>query len=96
MSDTTTENATETTERGARKERTGVVVSNAADKTIVVSVDRRTTDAVYGKTITRSKKLHAHDERNDAGVGDLVRIVETRPISKTKRWRLAAIIERAR
>ncbi len=94
MSDATA--TPETTERPARKERTGLVVSAAGDKTIVVSVERRTTHGLYGKTMTRSKKYHAHDERNDAGVGDTVRIVETRPMSKLKRWRLTEIIERAR
>jgi small subunit ribosomal protein S17 len=83
-------------ERPIRKERVGVVVSDAGDKTIVVQVERRTTHELYGKTLVRSKRYHAHDERNDAGVGDLVRITETRPISKTKRWRLTEIVERAR
>lgn len=92
MTDTTTTS----TSRNARKERVGVVVSDAADRTIVVRVDRRTTAPMYSKTLTRSKNYHAHDERNDAGVGDLVRIVETRPLSKTKRWRLAEVIERAK
>ena len=93
MSDT---NPVETApERGARKERVGLVVSAAADKTIVVTVDRRRTHDLYGKTLKRSKNFHVHDENNDAGEGDRVRIVETRPISKTKRWRLGEIIERA-
>ncbi|MBW3578388.1 MAG: 30S ribosomal protein S17 [Actinobacteria bacterium] len=82
--------------RARRKERTGLVVSDAADKTIVVSVDRRTTHPLYGKTMQRSSKHHAHDERNEAAIGDRVRIVETRPLSKTKRWRLAEIVERAK
>jgi len=86
----------DTTERNTRKERTGVVVSDAQDKTIVVRVERRTTHPLYGKTVTRSKKYHVHDEANDAGVGDTVRIAETRPISKLKRWRLAGIVERAK
>ncbi len=86
----------DTTERNTRKERTGVVVSDAQDKTIVVRVERRTTHPLYGKTVTRSKKYHVHDEANEAGVGDRVRIAETRPISKLKRWRLAGIIERAK
>jgi small subunit ribosomal protein S17 len=88
--------STEELTRGARKERRGVVVSDVADKTIVVKVDRRTTHRLYGKTVTRSKRYHVHDERNDANVGDKVRIVETRPISKTKRWRLEEIVERAK
>ncbi|MDP9022723.1 MAG: 30S ribosomal protein S17 [Actinomycetota bacterium] len=92
MSDTTTA----VSGRARRKERTGLVVSDAADKTIVVSVDRRTTHPLYGKTMQRSTTYHAHDERNDAAIGDRVRIVETRPLSKTKRWRLAEIVERAK
>ena len=86
----------DTTERNTRKERTGVVTSDAQDKTIIVRVERRTTHPLYGKTVTRSKKYHVHDETNDAGVGDKVRIAETRPISKLKRWRLAGIVERAK
>jgi small subunit ribosomal protein S17 len=89
-------NVSESTERGTRKERQGVVVSDVQDKTIVVRVERRTTHPLYGKTITVSKKYHAHDETNDANVGDLVRIIETRPLSKLKRWRLAEIVERAK
>jgi small subunit ribosomal protein S17 len=86
----------DTTERNSRKERQGTVVSDAQDKTIVVRVERRTTHPLYGKTMTQSKKYHVHDESNEAGVGDTVRIVETRPISKLKRWRLAEVIERAK
>jgi small subunit ribosomal protein S17 len=86
----------ETTERSQRKERQGVVVSDVQDKTIVVRVERRTTHPLYGKTMTQSKRYHVHDESNDAGVGDTVRIVETRPMSKLKRWRLAEVVERAR
>jgi small subunit ribosomal protein S17 len=89
MTDTTT--AT----RAARKERQGTVVSTKQDKTIVVRVERRTVDPKYGKTITRSKRYQVHDEAEEAGVGDTVRIVETRPLSKTKRWRLADVVERA-
>ena len=85
----------ETATRAARKERQGVVVSDKQDKTIVVRVERRTTHPLYGKTISVSKKYHAHDETNDAHIGDTVRIVETRPLSKLKRWRLAEVIERA-
>ena len=87
MSDTTT--------RNTRKERVGVVVSDAQDKTIVVQIDRRTTHPLYGKTMNRSRKLYVHDESNEAGVGDTVRVIETRPLSKTKRWRLAEIVQRA-
>lgn len=86
----------ETTVRSARKQRRGVVVSDTQDKTIVVRVERRTTDPLYGKTVKRNKRYHVHDENNEAGVGDTVRIAETRPLSKLKRWRLAEIIERAK
>ncbi|MEY3072521.1 MAG: hypothetical protein RLZZ353_717 [Actinomycetota bacterium] len=82
-------------ERGVRKERQGVVVSDVQDKTIIVRVDRTTTHRLYGKTIRVSKRYHAHDEANDARVGDTVRIVETRPLSKLKRWRLVEVVERA-
>ena len=83
-------------ERGNRQERRGVVVSAAMDKTIVVRVETRKAHARYQKIIRRSTKFHAHDERNEANVGDLVRIAETRPISRTKRWRLVEIIEVAK
>lgn len=83
------------TERASRKERVGVVVSAAQDKTIVVSVERRIVHALYGKTMKRTRKHHAHDETNDARVGDVVRIGETRPISKLKRWRLVQVVRRA-
>jgi small subunit ribosomal protein S17 len=83
-------------ERNTRKERQGVVVSDTQDKTIIVRVERRTTHPLYAKTLTRSKRYHVHDEANEAGVGDLVRIVETRPISKLKRWRLTSVVERAK
>jgi small subunit ribosomal protein S17 len=82
--------------RGKAKERRGTVVSNAMDKTIVVRVETVRADRAYKKVVRRSKKLHAHDEGNQASVGDVVRIVETRPLSKTKTWRLAEIIEAAR
>lgn len=77
------------------KERTGTVVSAACDKTIVVRVDRTTTHPLYQKSIKRSKKYHAHDEENQARPGDVVRIQETRPLSKLKRWRLVEILRRA-
>ena len=83
-------------ERGRRQERRGVVVSDKADKTIVVKVDVIKSHPKYKKVIRRAVKFHAHDEANTAGVGDTVRIVETRPLSKTKRWRLAEIVEKAR
>jgi small subunit ribosomal protein S17 len=83
-------------ERGRRQERRGVVVSDAMDKTIVVKVDTIRAHPRYKKVIRRSTKFHAHDEANTAKVGDLVRIVETRPLSKTKNWRLAEIVEAAK
>ncbi len=86
----------ETTERNARKTRVGMVVSDKMAKTVVVSIERRVQHPVYGKMIRRTKKLKAHDEQNEAKTGDTVRIMETRPLSKDKRWRLVEIIERAR
>ena len=79
-----------------RKERRGVVVSDAMDKTIVVRIDVAQKHERYGKVVRRSSKLHAHDEQNAAGVGDLVRLVETRPLSATKRWRLLEVLEKAK
>jgi small subunit ribosomal protein S17 len=84
------------TERNSRKLRQGVVVSTAGDKTAVVKVEERKKHPLYGKMITSSKKFHAHDEDNTAGVGDTVTIMETRPLSKLKRWRLVDIIEKAK
>jgi small subunit ribosomal protein S17 len=78
-----------------RKVRTGTVVSDKMDKTIVVNVETRMPHPLYGKIVRRSKRYTAHDEENQCGVGDLVRIVETRPISRTKRWRLVEIVEKA-
>jgi small subunit ribosomal protein S17 len=83
-------------ERGRRQERRGVVVSSAMDKTIVVKVDMIKLHPRYKKVIRRSQKFHAHDEQNQANVGDVVRIVETRPLSKTKSWRLAEVVEVAK
>jgi len=79
-----------------RKERRGIVVSDGMDKTIVVRIDVSQKHDVYGKVVRRSSKLHVHDENNEAGVGDLVRVVETRPLSATKRWRLLEVLERAK
>lgn len=79
-----------------RKERIGVVVSNKMDKSISVAVQRQIKHPIYGKIIRKTTKLMAHDEENDANEGDTVRIVETRPLSKNKRWRLAEVIERAK
>ena len=87
---------TEATERGTRKTRTGRVVSDKMQKTVVVAIERRVPHPVYGKMVTRTKKVKAHDEENSAKTGDLVRIVETRPLSKDKRWRLVEIVDRAR
>lgn len=83
-------------DRTARKTRQGLVVSDKMDKTVVVAIERRVAHPVYGKMVTRTKRLKAHDEQNTAKVGDTVRIVETRPMSKDKRWRLLEIVERAR
>lgn len=83
-------------ERGRRKVRTGTVVSDARDKTVTVEVRDSKQHRRYSKTIPVRKRFHAHDENNDARVGDTVRIVETRPLSKTKRWRVSEIVERAR
>ena len=84
------------TERGRRKIRTGRVVSNSMKKTIVVAVERLLKHPLYGRVVKRTSKLYAHDERNEAGPGDLVRVMETRPLSKLKRWRLLEIVERAK
>jgi small subunit ribosomal protein S17 len=85
-----------TTDRARRKTRTGVVVSDGMDKTVLVRIDRQVRHGLYGKTVRRSNKLAAHDEANDAHVGDTVRVMETRPISKSKRWRVVEIVERAK
>ena len=83
-------------DRSARKSRVGLVVSDKMDKTIVVAIERRVQHPVYGKMVTRTRRLKAHDERNEAKQGDTVRIMETRPLSNDKRWRLFEIVERAR
>ncbi len=83
-------------ERASRKARVGVVVSDSRDKTVTVEVRDQRRHIRYGKVVPTRKKFHVHDELNDANVGDKVRIVETRPLSKSKRWRLAEILERAR
>jgi small subunit ribosomal protein S17 len=84
------------TERGRRKIRTGTVVSDRMDKTVVVKVERRLAHPLYGKQVTRTKKYHAHDENNEYNIGDVVRITETRPLSKLKRWRVSELVERAK
>lgn len=86
----------QTVNRNSRKTRIGTVVSDKMDKTVVVSIERRVQHPVYGKMVRRTKRLKAHDEKNDAKTGDTVRIMETRPLSKDKRWRLVEIVERAR
>jgi small subunit ribosomal protein S17 len=96
MADMTNEQAKAADERNARKSRTGLVVSDKMEKTVVVAIERRVPHPVYGKMVTRTRRLKAHDEENSAKVGDTVRIVETRPLSKDKRWRLVEIIDRAR
>jgi small subunit ribosomal protein S17 len=83
-------------ERTNRKVRTGVVVSEKMDKTVLVQIDRKVRHPLYQKTVRRSNKLAAHDESNDAHVGDTVRVMETRPLSKTKRWRVVEVVERAK
>ncbi|HWB62397.1 MAG TPA: 30S ribosomal protein S17 [Chitinophagales bacterium] len=83
-------------ERNLRKERTGIVTSDKMDKTITVSIERKVKHPIYGKFVKSTKKFKAHDEKNDAKLGDTVRISETRPLSKTKRWRLVEVVERAK
>ncbi len=93
-----TEQQTEQTagQRNSRKILEGLVVSDKMDKTVVVRIERRTTHPLYGKTVSMSSRIHAHDENNDAHTGDRVRVAETRPISKTKRWRVVEVVERAK
>ena len=91
-----TTEAAGTGDRGRRKVRTGVVVSDKMDKTVVVRIDRQVRHSLYGKTVRRSSKLAAHDEQNDAHIGDRVRVMETRPLSKSKRWRVVQVVERAK
>ena len=86
----------EETLRGYRKTRTGVVVSDKMDKTIVVAIKTKVRHPLYGKMVNRTRKFKAHDEENSRGIGDTVRIMETRPLSKDKRWRLVEIIEKAK
>ncbi len=95
MSETTNE-PTGKVERNARKTREGLVVSDKMDKTVVVAVEDRVKHALYGKVLRRTSKLKAHDEQNDCGIGDRVLIMETRPLSATKRWRVVEILERAK
>ncbi len=83
-------------QRGIRKSRIGVVVSDKMDKTIVVSIKTRVRHPLYGKILNQTSKLKAHDEKNECGIGDKVRVMETRPLSKTKHWRLVEVIEKAK
>ena len=83
-------------ERNLRKTRVGKVVSNKMDKTIVVAVENHVKHPLYGKIVKKTYKLKAHDEKNEGGIGDTVKVMETRPLSKDKRWRLVSIIEKAR
>ena len=85
-----------TQERNLRKTRVGLVVSNKMDKTIVVAIEDNVKHPIYGKIIKRTLKVHAHDENNECAIGDKVEVMETRPLSKTKRWRLVEIIEKAK
>ena len=89
-------NVTEKTERNARKVREGLVVSDKMDKTIVVAVEDRVKHALYGKVMRKTSRLKAHDETNQCGIGDRVLIMETRPLSATKRWRLVEVLEKAK
>ena len=82
--------------RKLRKERTGVVYSNKMDKSITVAVKWKEKHPIYGKFVNKTKKFHAHDEKNECNIGDTVKIMETRPLSKTKRWRLVEIVEKAK
>jgi small subunit ribosomal protein S17 len=90
------ENAPTTPERSARKVREGIVTSDKMDRTAVVTVTERVRHVKYNKTVQRAKKLHVHDEENDLHIGDRVRVMETRPLSKLKRWRIMEVLERAR
>src|SRR3954466_16421534 len=99
MSEQSNESVTEaaaTAERGARKVREGMVVSDKMDKTVVVAVEDRVKHRLYGKVLTQTTKLKVHDEENSAGIGDRVVVMETRPLSATKRWRLVQIVEKAK
>ena len=83
-------------ERNLRKIRTGIVISNKMSKTITVAVERKVKHPIYGKFLKKTTRFHAHDEKNECNVGDIVKIMESRPLSKTKRWRLVEIIEKAK
>jgi small subunit ribosomal protein S17 len=93
MAENTNTGTTETVDRNLRKTRIGVVTSNKMAKTITVAVERKVKHPIYGKFVKKTTKFHAHDEKNEASIGDVVRIMETRPLSKIKRWRLVEIVE---
>lgn len=88
--------ATQTVDRNLRKTRIGVVSSNKMDKTITVNVERKVKHPLYGKFLKKTTKFHAHDEKNECSIGDTVKIMETRPLSKTKRWRLVEVVEKVK
>ena len=88
--------ATNTIDRNLRKTRIGVVSSNKMDKSIVVTVERKVKHPLYGKFVKKSTKFHAHDEKNECSIGDTVKIMESRPLSKTKRWRLVEVVEKVK
>ena len=90
------ENTNTAETRNLRKTRIGVVTSNKMTKTITVAVERKVKHPIYGKFVKKTTKFHAHDEKNEASIGDVVRIMETRPLSKTKRWRLVEIVEKVK
>jgi len=96
VNETSVDESAETSTRGYRKTRTGFVVSDKMDKTVVVAVEDRVKHPLYGKVLRRTSKVKAHDEQNQCGVGDSVRIMETRPLSATKRWRVVEVVEKAK
>jgi small subunit ribosomal protein S17 len=96
MAETTENQASESLDRNLRKTRIGVVTSNKMDKTIIVAVERKVKHPIYGKFLKKTTRFHAHDEKNECSIGDLVRIMETRPLSKLKRWRLVEVVEKVK
>ena len=96
MAENTNTVTTETLDRNLRKTRIGVVTSNKMTKTITVAVERKVKHPIYGKFVRKTTRFHAHDEKNEASIGDVVRIMETRPLSKTKRWRLVEVLEKVK
>ena len=91
-----TEEASQAEERNLRKTRIGIVTSNKMAKTITVAIERKVKHPIYGKFVKKTSKFHAHDEKSECSIGDLVRIMETRPLSKTKRWRLVEVVEKVK